>query len=65
MSRDAFLALGIDLARVIVPGTVVELAGEIVRRIEDPIRVLVSGKAIGQVVRVARSLMAELDEDQH
>ncbi|HYH11186.1 MAG TPA: ROK family transcriptional regulator [Thermomicrobiales bacterium] len=61
---DARFAIGIDLARTTVTGAIVNLAGKVLRRVEEPTRALIRDEAIDQVVRIARSLLDELSEEE-
>lgn len=64
VNPDARFAIGIDLARNAVTGSVVNLAGAPLTTISEPTGALVSSAVIEQVNRVARGAMEQLPESQ-
>lgn len=62
VNPDARFAVGIDLARNAVSGSVVNLAGDTLTSVSEPTGALVSGAVIEQVVRVAREAIARVPE---
>lgn len=64
VNPNARLSLGVDLARAAVTGAVVNLDGEVITRVTEPTRAIVSGDAIQQVVRVIQMLLDELSKEK-
>lgn len=64
VNPDARFAVGIDLARNTVTGSVVNLAGATLTTVSEPTGALVSGAVIEQVSRVAHGAMEQLPKSQ-
>lgn len=60
VNPDARFAIGIDLARNAVTGSVVNLAGHTLATVSEPTGALVSSAVIEQVSRVARQVIEQL-----
>jgi glucokinase-like ROK family protein len=64
VNPDARFAIGIDLARNTVTGSVVNLAGDTLTTVSEPAGALVSSAMIEQVIRVAHQTIEQLPEPQ-